>query len=193
MIGRSRTVREKLQRGARSRFTSRREPLLYFQTLFQQSPNKSSLTRVCEQLSRALSSKLGDRVGAMLSAILILAFFPSFQCSRDRPNFVLLFADDYGWGDLGANWETTKETPNLDRLAATGIRFTDFHAGASVCTPSRASLLTGRLGIRTGVTHNFNPMSKYGLPLNETTTAEMLKKAGYSTGMIGELAFKSFT
>ena len=64
-------------------------------------------------------------------------------------------------------------------------RLTDFHAGASVCTPSRASLLTGRLGLRTGVIHNFDPESLGGLPLNETTLAEVLKGNGYTTGMIG--------
>lgn len=103
-----------------------------------------------------------------------------------RPNIVLLFADDFGWGDLGANWDETKETPNLDRLSHSGIRFTDFHAGASVCTPSRSALLTGRLGVRTGVTSNFGVDSLYGLPLNETTIAEMLKSVNYSTGMIGK-------
>eukprot|EP00118_Oscarella_pearsei_P000886 m.6060 g.6060 ORF g.6060 m.6060 type:complete len:526 (+) comp14847_c0_seq1:152-1729(+) len=122
---------------------------------------------------------------AVCSLLVGFMLFSFVHCTV-RPNFVLLFADDFGWGDVGANWDETKETPNLDRLAASGIRFTDFHAGASVCTPSRASLLTGRLGLRTGVVKNFGPASKYGLPLNETTVAEMLKSAGYSTGMIGK-------
>ena len=118
------------------------------------------------------------------SVVSFLLLFGAVQCST-RPNFVLMFADDFGWGDVGANWAETKETPNIDRLAASGIRFTDFHAGASVCTPSRAALLTGRLGLRTGVVQNFGVLSQYGLPLNETTLAEMLKATGYSTGMIG--------
>ena len=89
-----------------------------------------------------------------------------------KPNVLILFADDWGWGDLGANWEATKGlTPHMDSLAESGMRFTDFHAGASVCTPSRASLLTGRLGLRTGVTHNFGPGSEYGLPEAEITIA----------------------
>ena len=65
-------------------------------------------------------------------------------------------------------------------------RLTDFHAGASICTPSRAALLTGRLGLRTGVINNFVPRSLAGLPLNETTIAEVLHKNGYNTGMIGK-------
>lgn len=64
----------------------------------------------------------------------------------------------------------------------------DFHSAASTCSPSRASLLTGRLGVRNGVTHNFAVTSVGGLPLNETTLAEVLRAAGYSTGAIGNTA-----
>uniref|UniRef100_H2YJ36 Sulfatase N-terminal domain-containing protein n=1 Tax=Ciona savignyi TaxID=51511 RepID=H2YJ36_CIOSA len=92
-----------------------------------------------------------------------------------------------GWGDLGANWGPNKDvTPNLNKLSESGKRFTDFHAAASVCGPSRASLLTGRLGLRNGITHNFGPASVAGLPRNETTLAEILKENGYNTGMIGK-------
>lgn len=100
--------------------------------------------------------------------------------SSGRPNFVILFLDDWGYGDLGANWPAAEGmTPNMDRLAAEGIRFTDFHVGSSVCSVSRAALLTGRLGLRTGVVHNFAVDSMFGLPRTENTIAELLKPAGY--------------
>ncbi|XP_038633279.1 arylsulfatase G-like isoform X5 [Scyliorhinus canicula] len=103
-----------------------------------------------------------------------------------KPNFIIILADDIGWGDLGANWPLTKETPNLDKMAKEGMRFEDFHAAASTCSPSRASLLTGRLGLRNGVTHNFARSSVAGLPLNEITLAQVLKEANYSTAVIGK-------
>ncbi|XP_075436229.1 arylsulfatase G isoform X2 [Ascaphus truei] len=105
-----------------------------------------------------------------------------------KPNFIVILADDIGWGDLGANWAaaTSTNTPNLDKMALDGMRFEDFHSAASTCSPSRASLLTGRLGIRNGVTHNFAVTSTGGLPLNETTLAEVLKRVGYTTGLIGK-------
>nr|XP_033817084.1 arylsulfatase G isoform X2 [Geotrypetes seraphini] len=103
-----------------------------------------------------------------------------------KPNFVIILADDIGWGDLGVNWGESEDTPHLDKMAQEGMRFVDFHAAASTCSPSRAALLTGRLGLRNGVTHNFAISSVGGLPLNETTLAEVLKGAGYRTAMIGK-------
>ncbi|XP_023986085.1 arylsulfatase G isoform X2 [Physeter macrocephalus] len=103
-----------------------------------------------------------------------------------KPNFVIILADDMGWGDLGANWAETKDTANLDKMAAEGMRFVDFHAAASTCSPSRAALLTGRLGLRNGVPRNFAVSSVGGLPLNETTLAEVLRRAGYVTALIGK-------
>ncbi|XP_043302112.1 arylsulfatase G isoform X6 [Cervus canadensis] len=115
----------------------------------------------------------------------LVDFSFSGETRGQKPNFVIILADDMGWGDLGANWAGTKDTANLDKMAAEGMRFVDFHAAASTCSPSRAALLTGRLGLRNGVTHNFAVTSVGGLPLNETTLAEVLRGAGYVTGMIG--------
>ncbi|KAK1785014.1 hypothetical protein P4O66_018448 [Electrophorus voltai] len=103
------------------------------------------------------------------------------------PNFVLLFADDLGYGDLGCVGHPTSLTPNLDQLAANGLRFTDFYVTSPVCSPSRASLLTGRYQTRSGIYPGvLYPGSKGGLPLNETTIAEVLKPLGYATAMMGK-------
>ena len=119
---------------------------------------------------------------ALFLAVLAVA---AAATSDKKPNFIIFFSDDTGWGDLGANGVAPSETPNLDKLAAGGLRFTDFHAGASVCTPSRAALMTGRLGARTGVTHNFGVGSLMGLDLAERTIADVMKTVGYDTKMIG--------
>ena len=103
-----------------------------------------------------------------------------------RPNLIYIMADDSGYGDLGANGFGA-DTPFLDFLAARSLRFTDFHSGASVCTPSRASVMTGRLPIRTGVWQNFEPRSMAGLPLDEITLADLLLHgANYSTAVVGK-------
>lgn len=106
------------------------------------------------------------------------------------PNFIIIFADDLGYGDLGVYGHPTIKTPNLDRMAHEGQKWTNFYAGASVCTPSRAALLTGRLPIRSGMSSNKNrvlfPDSKNGLPASEITLAEQLKTVGYATACIGK-------
>ena len=106
------------------------------------------------------------------------------------PNFVIIFADDLGYGDLGIYGHPTIKTPNLDRMAIEGQKWTNFYVGASVCTPSRAALLTGRLPIRSGMSSAKSrvlfPNSKNGLPASEITLAEQLKKVGYKTAAIGK-------
>jgi arylsulfatase A-like enzyme len=88
---------------------------------------------------------------------------------------------------MGANWHAAAGmTPHMDQLAAEGIRFTDFHVGASVCSVSRAALLTGRLGVRTGVVTNFAIDSVAGLPRTEKTITELLKPVGYRTAAVGK-------
>ncbi|XP_066521700.1 arylsulfatase G isoform X2 [Hoplias malabaricus] len=103
----------------------------------------------------------------------------------ERANFIIILADDIGWGDLWTK-ETESSTPWLNMLKLEGKRFTDFHSPASTCSPSRAALLTGRHGLRNGVTHNFAVGSVGGLPLNEMTFAQLLQDAGYYTAMIGK-------
>lgn len=105
-------------------------------------------------------------------------------------NFVIIFADDLGYGDLGVYGHPTIRTPQLDQMAAEGQKWTNFYVGASVCTPSRAALLTGRLPVRSGMTSNihrvFFPDSQRGIPAEEVTLAEQMKQAGYATACIGK-------
>jgi arylsulfatase A len=98
------------------------------------------------------------------------------------PNVVLILADDMGWGDLGSYGNTAIKTPNLDRLATEGARFTTFYVAAPICAPSRAALMTGRLPGRTGI--NWNPPDR--LHDDEVVIAEVLKARGYATGMVGK-------
>lgn len=109
--------------------------------------------------------------------------------AAERPNVVIIFADDLGYGDLGCYGSPTIRTPHLDRMAAEGLRFTDFYSAAEVCSPSRAALLTGRYPIRSGMCGGRRvlfPNSKGGLPTNEVTIAERLREKGYATAQIGK-------
>jgi arylsulfatase A-like enzyme len=106
------------------------------------------------------------------------------------PNIVVIFADDLGYGDLGCYGHPTIRTPNLDKMAAEGMKFTNFYSAAEVCTPSRAALLTGRLPIRTGMCSDTRrvlfPDSAGGLQASEVTLAEALKARGYATACVGK-------
>lgn len=108
------------------------------------------------------------------------------QPQRRRPNFIILFADDLGYGDLGCYGHDQIRTPNLDRLAAEGARLTSYYAAASVCTPSRVGLLTGRYPMRAGQPNNFGPDSPSGLRASEVLLPQLLKPLGYRTMIIGK-------
>ncbi len=98
-----------------------------------------------------------------------------------RPNLVVLYADDMGWGDVGFNGRTSWTTPNLDRLASQGTVFTRWYTGSPLCAPSRACLLTGRYTIHHGVKNN-----GVDLPASEVTLAEAFKPLGYATALAGK-------
>ena len=106
------------------------------------------------------------------------------------PNFIVIFCDDLGYGDLGAFGNPTIRTPHLDRMATEGQKWTQFYAADPVCTPSRAGLLTGRYPIRNGMTSVSRavlfPDSARGLPDEEITISEMLKQRGYATAAVGK-------
>ncbi|MFN7924431.1 MAG: sulfatase-like hydrolase/transferase [Bryobacteraceae bacterium] len=111
------------------------------------------------------------------------------QSPARRPNFIVILTDDQGYGDLGANGAADMKTPNLDRLAATGVRFTDWHANSPVCSPSRASVLTGRYPQRTGIVQVLNSRPTFdvpGLRRGEVSLANELSRAGYKTAAIGK-------
>ena len=115
---------------------------------------------------------------------------PVTEQPSTTPNIVILFADDLGYGDLSSYGHPSIRTPHLDRMATEGMRFTQFYSAATVCTPSRAALLTGRLPIRNGMTGDNRrvlfPNSALGIPDNEITLAEALKQGGYATACIGK-------
>ncbi len=103
-----------------------------------------------------------------------------------KPNIVFILADDLGWAELGCYGNTFNETPNLDRLAKQGMRFTDAYTAAPVCSPYRAALMTGQYPARTGITDYLRPNDKKHLSTEYITISEALKNAGYATGIIGK-------
>jgi len=132
------------------------------------------------------------RLPAILSFLILVVF--AGCTSRERsPNLIILFSDDAGYADFGFHGSHLIRTPNLDRLADSGIRFTNGYVTASVCSPSRAGMMTGRYQQRFG--HELNlpgvpdpavPDSARGLPLSERTIADWLSEGGYATGLVGK-------
>jgi arylsulfatase A len=110
----------------------------------------------------------------------------SAEKSADKPNIVIIFCDDVGYADIGVFGAKGYETPNLDRMAAEGVKFTDFYAAASLCTPSRAALLTGCYPQRVGLPSVLGPADKIGISDQEQTIAEILKPMGYATACYGK-------
>ncbi len=106
--------------------------------------------------------------------------------AQKRPlNLVMIYCDDLGYGDIGC-YGSPIPTPNIDSLARDGLRFTDFHSGNPVCSPSRAALLTGRHNTRVSVPRVFFPRDNDGLPTDETTFAKMARQNGYATACVGK-------
>jgi len=110
----------------------------------------------------------------------------SSGASVDRPNLVIVFCDDVGYADVGVFGAKGYKTPNLDRMAAEGVKFTDFYAAAASCTPSRAALMTGCYPQRVGLPNVIGPGAKIGISSEEQTIAEVLKPLGYATACYGK-------
>lgn len=130
------------------------------------------------------------RIFALLLTAALAAVNPISAIAADRaskPNFVIIFADDQGYGDLGCFGSTKIKTPNIDRMAREGMRFTNFMVASPVCTPSRAALLTGCYPKRVGMhQHVLFPASKKGLNPEERTIADHLKSQDYATACFGK-------
>jgi arylsulfatase A len=125
-----------------------------------------------------------------LFLIVTLQVFVWQASAEGRPNFIVILADDLGYGDLGCYGSESNQTPDLDRLAAEGIRFTDFHSNGPMCTPTRAALLTGqyqqRFGLKFESALSGKEHYRQGLPLESLTLAEVLRDSGYATGCFGK-------
>jgi arylsulfatase A len=122
--------------------------------------------------------------------LIVTGYSQNNKIQNSKPNIIIIFADDLGYGDLSCYGHPTIVTPNLDKMATEGQKWTNFYVAASVCTPSRAGLMTGRYPIRSGMCSDRSrvlfPDSTGGLPASEVTIAEQLKKAGYATAALGK-------
>jgi arylsulfatase A-like enzyme len=110
----------------------------------------------------------------------------TIDAAERNPNIIIILTDDQGYADVGVFGAKGFDTPNLDRLAKEGIRFTDFHVAQPVCSASRAGLLTGCYPNRVGIHGALGPEAKIGLNTNEMTLAKLVKQKGYATGMVGK-------
>src|SRR5215472_12432365 len=140
----------------------------------------------------SVSMSACTRRGFLAGAAMALAGPVMPQNARVLPNFLFILIDDMGWRDLGCYGSTFYETPNIDRLAAQSVRFTNAYAACPVCSPTRASILTGKYPARLGLTdwipgrkqwptsRVVMPQFKQQLPLEEVTIAEALKPLGYA-------------
>jgi arylsulfatase A-like enzyme len=128
-------------------------------------------------------------VYSALSVVLLLGLWLSLAAPGEstaqgrKPNIILILTDDQGWPDLGVHGNPALETPNIDRLAREGVRFSRFYA-SPVCTPTRAALMTGRYSQRTGAIDTF--MGRDTLAATEVTLGQVIQKAGYRTGLVGK-------
>src|ERR1035438_6887638 len=123
---------------------------------------------------------------SLLALLVGFALVPVTSAQETKPNIIVILADDLGYGDIGCYGAKGFKTPNLDRMAKEGTRFTSFYTGCSVCSGSRAALMTGRHYQRVGVPAVMFPGNKNGLNPNEITIATLLRRLGYFTAIIGK-------
>ncbi|MEP6667615.1 MAG: sulfatase [Chthoniobacter sp.] len=124
------------------------------------------------------------RLSILLSAVLLTA--QALQAAERLPNVILIVADDLGYADVGVYGAQGFATPNFDRLAQEGRRFTDFHVAQAVCSASRAAIMTGCYPNRIGIEGAMEPWYKFGINEHELTMPQMFQQKGYATGMVGK-------
>ena len=127
-----------------------------------------------------------NKTVSLIATLLLpsLTLFSAEATRPLRPNILFIVGDDMGYADVGFHKCKDIPTPNLDALAAAGVRFTNGYVSGPYCSPTRAGLMTGRYQTRFG--HEFNPNGRQGLPISETTIANRMKAAGYVTGIVGK-------
>ncbi len=135
--------------------------------------------------SRRLSHSIPYRY-VCLAAIILCTGHCQLAAAGAKPNIVLILADDLGYGDLGCYGSDTIRTPNLDGLAQSGMRFTDFYMASSVCSASRAALLTGCYPLRVGIPGVLSANVRIGIHADEELLPELLKRNGYATAIFGK-------
>lgn len=151
--------------------------------------NEESSNRIWDVVAkrRKVESQMNNSFRILLLMVLQLAISATGIHAANKPNVVIIFVDDQGYYDLGCYGATEVMTPRIDALAAGGVRFTDYYAGAPICSPSRAALLTGcyprRVGLATWVQR---ADSRIGLHPDELTIAELFRADGFRTACIGK-------
>src|SRR5437899_1784994 len=143
-----------------------------------------------QRFASMVFSMLGERKRVLIILLAVIAFLARswggmaqpFGLHPKQPNIIFIMADDLGYGEVGCYGQEKIKTPNLDRMAAEGMRFTQCYAGTTVCAPSRASLMTG---LHTGHTR-IRGNEAVPLQAQDLTVAEVLKEAGYKTGIVGK-------
>ncbi|WPJ95471.1 sulfatase-like hydrolase/transferase [Coraliomargarita algicola] len=128
--------------------------------------------------------------GFLLAAVCIARADQPLRQAQDRPNVIFILMDDMGYSDVSCYGATKVSTPHIDRMAAEGMQFTDFHTGASICSPARAAFMTGAYPQRNGLYMGINPKREahwfLGLNPDEITIAEQFKQQGYTTAIVGK-------